>query len=351
MKMMPLRLSLLLPAFVLVLLATLSMLADADTHSPVQTPADETKIDGNKNKNAGTKKPNVLLILADDVGTGDVPFFWNNPPTSLVDMPNLLEKMANKGVIFKDAHSSPKCAPSRYMVLSGNYPHRGSLQYGTWNVHADSSQFTKYQKSIADILKTEGGYHTGAFGKWHLGGIIPPNGIKTEDKSMSRIITQQGHDWSLPLMQGPGDLGFDTSYITLGGIQSPPYSFFRDDMLTTNPADAYFWEGGEHQAEQFLGTSRIPKNQAGEGDKSWDCSAYDMILVNATNDFIDDHLQNRPQDPFFAYVALGAVHDPHSPANYYMDGTPIFNEYPTTHLDMLGAMDEAVGSLVSMIEN
>ena len=48
---------------------------------------------------------------------------------------------------------------------------------------------------------------------------------------------------------------------------------------------------------------------------------------------------------------MGAVRDPHLPANYYMDGTPIFNEYPTTHLDMLGAMDKAVGSLVSMIEN
>ena len=45
------------------------------------------------------------------------------------------------------------------------------------------------------------------------------------------------------------------------------------------------------------------------------------------------------------------MRDPHLPANYYMDGTPIFNEYPTTHLDMLGGMDKAVGSLVSMIEN
>jgi arylsulfatase A len=76
-----------------------------------------------------------------------------------------------------------------------------------------------------------------------------------------------------------------------------------------------------------------------------------MILVNKTHAFIDDHLANRPNDPFFAYVALGAVHDPHSPPDAYLDGSPVKNQYETSHLDMLGAMDKAVGSIVSMIEN
>ena len=93
------------------------------------------------------------------------------------------------------------------------------------------------------------------------------------------------------------------------------------------------------------------KKKPGEGGPSWDSSAYDMILVNKTRAFIDDHLANRPNDPFFAYVALGAVHDPHSPPDAYLDGSPVKNQYETSHLDMLGAMDKAVGSIVSMIEN
>ena len=63
------------------------------------------------------KKPNVLLILADDVGTGDVPAYYNS---SIVSMPNL-DSLVNKGVTFKDVHSTPLCAPSRYMLLSGMY--------------------------------------------------------------------------------------------------------------------------------------------------------------------------------------------------------------------------------------
>ena len=111
----------------------------------------------------GSKKPNIVIILADDVGTGDIPFYWKGMNSSKVKMPNL-QKLAEKGVLFKDAHSSPLCAPSRYMLLSGNYPHRGTHRYGTWNVQPDTNQFTANQKSIAETLQGAG-YHTGIFGQ------------------------------------------------------------------------------------------------------------------------------------------------------------------------------------------
>ena len=63
------------------------------------------------------KRPNILIILADDVGTGDIPSYWNS---SLVEMPNL-SRLSQRGVTFTDAHSTPLCSPSRYMLLSGNY--------------------------------------------------------------------------------------------------------------------------------------------------------------------------------------------------------------------------------------
>ena len=111
-------------------------------------------------------QPNVMIIFADDVGTGDLPGYWN---TSLVDMPNLEDLVAN-GVTFTDAHSTPFCAPSRYMLLSGNYPHRGSSPTGTWSLNYNvGSQFRPGQKSIADVFR-QNGYKTAMFGKWHIGG-------------------------------------------------------------------------------------------------------------------------------------------------------------------------------------
>lgn len=111
------------------------------------------------------KKPNVMVIFADDVGTGDVPGYWNS---ERVNMPHLKNLVA-EGVTFTDAHSSPLCAPSRYMFLSGNYQHRGVRYPSIWNLNYKYNQFKPDQMSIAELLKNNG-YDTAMFGKWHLGG-------------------------------------------------------------------------------------------------------------------------------------------------------------------------------------
>jgi len=108
------------------------------------------------------KKPNILLIMADDVGTGDIPLYWNS---SLVDMPNI-QRLANMGVTFKDAHSTPLCAPSRYVLLSGNYQHRGCKPNGVWGLEGEQNQFQPFQKSIAEALNEGGNYATAMYGKW-----------------------------------------------------------------------------------------------------------------------------------------------------------------------------------------
>ena len=115
------------------------------------------------------ERPNILIILGDDVGTGDIPVYWDS---SLVSMPNI-DKLASNGLTFKDAHSSPACAPSRYMLLSGNYAHRGRMAKGTYRFEGNGNQFYEGQKSIAEVLRDEAGYNTAMFGKWHLGVGIP----------------------------------------------------------------------------------------------------------------------------------------------------------------------------------
>ncbi len=128
----------------------------------------------NKKKPPATtnsKKPNIMVIFADDVGTGDVPGYWKNKDGGeehVIHMPNLKQLM-NSGTTFTDAHSTPLCATSRYVFLSGNYQHRGQRMAGVWSINYQSNQFRNGQKSIANVLR-DNGYDTNMVGKWHIGG-------------------------------------------------------------------------------------------------------------------------------------------------------------------------------------
>ena len=141
---------------------------------------------------ADEKKPNVLVILADDLGTGDIPGYYED--TCKVTSMKNIEDLVSKGIIFTDAHATPLCAPSRYAFLSGNYQFRGAgSQNGittavNWSL-GWSGQFKKGQKSLADIF-TNAGYNTAMVGKWHVGGKVPPNGRKSREY----VLTHPDHD-------------------------------------------------------------------------------------------------------------------------------------------------------------
>ena len=182
-------------------------------------------------------------------------------------------------------------------------------------------------------------------GKWHIGAKVNrKNGAPFD---YDRILSSSNHDWTIALGQGPQDIGFDASLISLCGIQATPYTFFRDGYLQTKMTDVAYWEVGSYN--QPRGESII--RRAGEGDINWDSSAYNQIVVEDTLDFINNHVKTNPDQPFFSYVALGAVHGPHSPPNEYLDQTPIKGTYPTPHMDMHLELDLAVGTLIDTIDS
>ena len=133
----------------------------------------------------------------------------------------------------------------------------------------------------------------------------------------------------------------------MGGVGGPPYSFFKDGMLNMDPNDYKYWDSGKYECD--YGICAIPNSA--EGDPNWASAAHDMIIVNETEEFIDNHLQTSPNEVFFAYIALGSVHYPHTSPKFWLDGTPVAGQYDTPHLDMLGQMDKAVGSIVKIIED
>ena len=116
-------------------------------------------------------RPNILFILGDDVGWGDI---RSNNPNGQVSLPTL-ERLASEGISFTDAHTSAaKCAPSRYSLITGNYQWRGRRDWGTWE-YKGGSQILPGQDTLAELLK-RAGYHTAFLGKYHLAADFLKNG-------------------------------------------------------------------------------------------------------------------------------------------------------------------------------
>ena len=167
---------------------------------------------------AGTKKqPNIVFILADDMGYGDVRAL---NPESKVPTPNL-DRIAKQGMIFSDAHSgSAVCTPTRYGVLTGRYCWRTRLKRGVLNGYS-SHLVDPDRLTAADVCK-QVGYHTACIGKWHLGMDLPrkPNGKQTDLDYAGRIENS------------PNVNGFDYFYGITASLDFPPYVFIENDRFT-----------------------------------------------------------------------------------------------------------------------
>ena len=107
------------------------------------------------------------------------------------------------------------------------------------------------------------------------------------------------------------------------------------------------WKAGNYWTPN--GMSRILK--PGDGVPDWDSTQYNQIVVNETKAFVERQTNFRPEQPFFTYVALGAVHIPHTPGYKYMDGTPLAGQHPSKHMDVLKEMDKVVGSLMDLLRD
>ncbi|MBK1791617.1 sulfatase family protein [Persicirhabdus sediminis] len=300
---------------------------------------------------SASQKPNVLIFYVDDMGIGDTRVY---NPAAPVEMPNL-ERLAEQGMTFHDAHSQAAlCAPSRYSMLSGNYPWRGRSAGGSWHFNG-GSQFTEGQKSIADVLKGQG-YRSAMFGKVHLGALVPPKDGTTFDKASPVTSKKKSFDWtkadfSKPLIDGVYSLGFDYTYVSYGGIQDPPYAFFENDLIVGDLSDLVHYDGGKSQNDN--GTSVIQRWMPGYGMADWKTNEFLPIITEKAIDFLDKHHAQNKKDgaekPFYIHFCTDAVHVPHTPPNEFMGVKVAGTTGGTRHMDMLFAMDVALGKLTESI--
>ena len=243
--------------------------------------------------------PNIIYILADDMGYGDM--FCNNPD-SKIPTPNLV-RLAEQGIRFTDAHAaSSVCTPSRYSILTGRYCWRSPLKRSVlWSW--DGPLIEANRPTVAGFLRDQG-YHTACIGKWHLGwdwvtkdgrrmNDLVPVGVVGNNKE--RHFFQDHVDYTKPVGGGPVARGFDT-YFGVDVPNFPPYTWFEDDRLAELPT--------EPMPDDLKGWRGLMK-------PGW---KHEAMLPEFTRRAVAliEHRVGNPQ-PYFLYLALTSPHTPIAP--------------------------------------
>jgi arylsulfatase A-like enzyme len=275
--------------------------------------------------------PNIVVVLGDDVGWGDL---HANNPGSKVPTPNL-DLLAQNGMRFTNAHgAAAECAPMRYSALTGNYQWRGRRDWGTWRYY-DSSQILPGQKTVGDLLKSVG-YNTAFIGKLHMGGNFLAKGSTAITRDPLLV------DFSRPFGDGPIAHGFIYSFPLLEGIQAPPYAYFENDRLVGDANLLRQWVAGRY------GSSVI--GSTGIGMPYWDSSKVGADLTTKALEFITRHKTTYGKTkPFFLYFAATQVHPPHSPPATFL-GQPVRGATKMcARQDMVYELDLTVGALIAKL--
>lgn len=297
------------------------------------------------------QRPNIIIILADDMGYGDVS---SNNPYARTRTPHI-DKMAQKGMVFTDAHSGGAvCIPSRYGLLTGRYffrvpPHNEFLGY--------LPPIIEQGRETIGSLMQRAGYSTACIGKWHLG-----LNWKLKDDSKPQIPKQKDKtttntDFTQNVSGGPKSLGFDYSYILPASLDMPPYVFVKNDrvvdpevMLTANAypktldSTIPVWDR-KHTNENDIYWERGVWWRNGEMSKSFRMENCFDSIVNEGVSFIKNQTKNNPQKPFMLYLPLSGPHTPWLPDTEFKGKTLL-----GTYGDFILQVDDVVAQIFNTLK-
>ncbi len=229
-------------------------------------------------------KPNIVFILADDLGIGDVNCYGGD--RCQIETPNI-DALAASGVRFTDAHvNASVCGPTRRAIMSGRYPWRfgATVNNGPWGFCGPRPNTEKV--TLGKVLK-RAGYGTGYVGKWHLGTTMAT--LDGETQGLTNV------DFSKPLSYGPVQFGFDESFILPGSLDMYPYAFARNNV----------WQGDITAQKGWSAFNRV-----GPAEKDFQDHEVLETFYTEAESYIGK--QNAEQ-PFFLFLALTAPHTPTSP--------------------------------------
>lgn len=271
--------------------------------------------------------PNIIFIYADDLGYGDVGCYG----ATKVKTPHI-DQLAADGRKFTDAHSpSAVCTPSRYGLITGEYPMRAFNGKGSWGPLPASSNLiiSKTTPTIAKVLKNKG-YSTAAVGKWHLG-----------------FGDGKKNNWKMPLTSGPNDVGFDYYWgVPLVNSGSPYVYVENDTIVGYDPADPLL-----PGKKPFSPTPTFPPEASKKSANKFGgaLKAHKLYDDEKTGEFMVEKslawLEANKQNPFFLYLATTHIHHPFTPAPRFK-GTSEIGLYG----DYIHELDWIVGQLTQFLE-
>lgn len=286
---------------------------------------------------APAHKPNILIILADDLGYGDVQCY--QPERGKIKTPQI-DRLAAQGMRFTDGHtSSGVCSPTRYSLLTGRYHWRTRLQRGIVE-HLGAPLIAPDRLTIAGLAKQHG-YRTAAIGKWHLGWEWSIPAAQMELFAPGRAVSPPVTDthraawqavFSRPIAGGPTTRGFDEYFGTDVPNQSP-YCFIENDRTVGMPS-------------VFLPLSLLKGQLAGIAGPAladWKLEAILPALGDRAADFIAR--QTKAKQPFLLYLPLTAPHTPIAPNAEWRGKSGL-----GTYADFVMETDAVVGRVLDALK-
>jgi len=278
-------------------------------------------------------RPNILIILADDLGYGDVGSYnaQSKVPTPCLD------RLAGEGMRFTDTHSpATVCTPSRYSLMTGQMAFRVTGGGMVFTGVGGPSFIATGRLTLPAMLRVKG-YTTAATGKWHVGMTFRDmNGQPIHDGSADAV---QRVDYSRRIEGGPLDCGFDRFF---GTACCPTtdwlYAFIDGDRIPVPPTVP-------------LDKAQLPKHPYANDCRSgfiapdFPMEEVDMVFLKKSREFLEEHVRQAPEKPFFLYHASQAVHLPSFPADKFKGRT---NAGP--HGDFIFEFDSVVGELMETLE-
>jgi arylsulfatase A-like enzyme len=260
-------------------------------------------------------RPNIVYILADDLGWGDLTCY---NPQSRITTP-VLDGLAKAGVRFADMHSpSSVCTPTRYGTLTGRYCWRSPLKKGVLQGYAPNL-IESGRETIASLLHRDG-YQTACIGKWHLG-----------------LGSQPKADFHQQLKPSPNDHGFDYSFVLPASLDIPPYLYVENGRAVVPPTATTPDNGGPDPSGPFWrGGAISPGFQ------------MDDVLPEFTRKsvaFIKKAATTPGQRPFFLYLPMTAPHTPWMPLKPFR-GKSRAGEYG----DFVLQVDHSVGQVLTALQ-
>lgn len=265
------------------------------------------------------KPPNIVLINADDLGYGDLGCYG----ATKLQTPNI-DKLAKEGRMFTDAHSaSAVCTPSRYALITGEYP----IRHGNLNKPIflkDKLVIDTQKETIASVLK-KAGYATACVGKWHLG-----------------FGTKEPVDWNKPLNPGPNELGFDYYYGVPVVNSHPPFVYVENHNVVGLTEDDPFVYGKKANTKEVF--EKMNLDDIGGADNAHALYVDDQVGTHLKDKAIG-WMKEQKDNPFFLYFATTNIHHPFTPAPQFI-GTSESGLYG----DFVHELDWIVGEVMQTLE-